>query len=51
MRHAKLSEDLYAAADVRAIDQAAIHESGMPGIDLMERAGAAAFAALRQRWP
>ena len=51
MRHAKLSEDLYAAADVRAIDQAAIHEFGMPGIDLMERAGAAAFAALRQRWP
>lgn len=51
MRHAKLSEDLYAAADVRAIDQAAIHEFGIPGIDLMERAGAAAFAALRQRWP
>jgi NAD(P)H-hydrate epimerase len=51
MRHAKLSEDLYAAADVRAIDQAAIQEFGLPGIDLMERAGAGAFAALRQRWP
>ncbi len=46
-----LPRDLYRAADVRAIDRAAIETLQIPGIDLMERAGAAAFAALCERWP
>ena len=41
---------LYTAAQVRALDQAAI-ASGMPGGALMARAGAAAYQRLRARWP
>ena len=47
----RLPTDLYAAAAVRAIDRAAIQAYGTPGIELMERAGSAAFAAIRQHWP
>jgi len=36
---------------VRELDRIAIDEQGIPGIELMERAGQAAFDALRQRWP
>lgn len=43
--------DLYRAEDVRAMDRYAIETVGIPGIELMRRAGASAFAALRQRWP
>ncbi|MBM4200248.1 MAG: NAD(P)H-hydrate dehydratase [Gammaproteobacteria bacterium] len=43
--------DLYSADDVRAMDRHAIERLGIPGITLMERAGTAAFHALRQRWP
>jgi len=33
------------------MDHMAIHEIGIAGIDLMERAGAAAFELLQQQWP
>jgi NAD(P)H-hydrate epimerase len=46
-----LPTDLYSAAEVRAIDHAAIHKLGIAGIDLMERAGASTLAAIRDRWP
>ncbi len=42
---------LYTAAQVRELDRRAIEEVGIPGATLMERAGGAAFAELRQRWP
>lgn len=41
---------LYTTAQVRALDRAAI-AGGIPGIELMERAAAAALAATRRRWP
>ncbi len=41
---------LYTAAQVRALDQAAI-ASGMPGGALMARAGEVAYRLLRARWP
>lgn len=41
---------LYTAAQVRALDQAAI-ASHCPGAELMQRAGQAAYDLLRQRWP
>lgn len=46
-----LPHDLYRADQVRALDRTAIGQFGIPGRTLMERAGAAAFAALRRRWP
>ncbi len=42
---------LYAARENRELDRRAIEEEGIPGIVLMRRAGAAAFALLRSRWP
>lgn len=42
---------LYRAAQVRALDSVAIERHGIPAEVLMERAGAAAFALLRARWP
>lgn len=33
------------------MDRHAIEQLGIPGLQLMEHAGAAAFAALRRRWP
>lgn len=42
---------LYRAEHVRALDRAAIEQEGIPGLELMERAGRAAFLALRERWP
>ena len=44
-------EPLYSAAQVRELDRLAIEERGVPGYELMTRAGAAAFAALCRRWP
>ena len=43
-------ERLYTAAATGAMDRSAI-EAGLAGIVLMRRAGAAAFAELRARWP
>ena len=41
---------LYTAAQVRALDQAAI-ASHCPGAELIQRAGQAAYDLLRRRWP
>ncbi len=46
-----LPHALYTAAQVRAFDRIAIERFGIPGIELMERAGRAAFDELRRRWP
>ena len=51
MRHAHLPRKLYTVDSVRAIDRFAIERLGIPGIELMERAGAGTLAALRERWP
>ncbi|MCC5887846.1 MAG: NAD(P)H-hydrate dehydratase [Gammaproteobacteria bacterium] len=42
---------LYSAAENRELDRRAIEDEGIAGIVLMRRAGAAAFALLRSRWP
>ncbi|HXH03118.1 MAG TPA: NAD(P)H-hydrate dehydratase [Candidatus Competibacteraceae bacterium] len=48
---AVLPSALYRAAQVREIDRRAIQEHGIPGYELMCRAGAAAYATLCRRWP
>jgi NAD(P)H-hydrate epimerase len=45
-----LPVEVYSAASVRAMDRRAI-DGGIPGYDLMRRAGEAALAALRRHWP
>ena len=47
----RLPHALYRAAQVRELDRITIEEYGIPGATLMERAGAAAFALIRERWP
>ena len=42
---------LYRACDVRELDRHAIGTAGIPGIELMERAGFESFRTLRERWP
>jgi NAD(P)H-hydrate epimerase len=46
-----LPRALYRAEQVRALDRCAIDQHGISGIELMERAGAAALSWLRERWP
>jgi len=46
-----LPQALYRAEQVRALDRAAIQTHGIPGIELMNRAGHAAYELLRARWP
>jgi NAD(P)H-hydrate epimerase len=46
-----LPSALYRAEQVREFDRIAIEELGIPGATLMERAGLAAFEALRRTWP
>lgn len=46
-----LPESLYTAAQARELDRLAIEEYHIPGIELMRRAGAAAFEQIRLRWP
>ncbi len=46
-----LPHTLYRAGEVRRLDRIAIEERGIPGIELMNRAGAALFDELRYRWP
>lgn len=41
----------YLAADVRELDRLAIEEYGIPGFTLMQRAGQAAFDAIKNKWP
>ncbi len=47
----ELPQDLYAAAQTRALDRLATAEYGIAADTLMERAGEAAFQLLRSRWP
>ncbi|MCH8503089.1 MAG: NAD(P)H-hydrate dehydratase [Ectothiorhodospiraceae bacterium] len=42
---------LYRAEQVAALDRIAIRELGIPGLTLMERAGAFAYRAMRASWP
>lgn len=42
---------LYAAEQVRDLDRRAIQEFGIPGYELMTRAGHATLDAVRSRWP
>jgi len=46
-----LPRNLYRAAAIRELDRIAINEFGLPGRELMERAGRAAFVELQARWP
>lgn len=46
-----LPSALYTAAQVRELDRRAIEDHRIPGYTLMERAGQAAFDAVRARWP
>ncbi len=47
----KIPHALYRAEQVRSLDRCAIETYGIPGLDLMERAGVAAFSLLRTMWP
>jgi hydroxyethylthiazole kinase-like uncharacterized protein yjeF len=47
----KLPIKLYRAAQVRELDRIAIQERGIPGSELMSRAGYAVFQCLRNKWP
>lgn len=47
----QLPHNLYTPAQVRELDRSAIEEHEISGTVLMERAGAAAFNLLQQRWP
>jgi ADP-dependent NAD(P)H-hydrate dehydratase / NAD(P)H-hydrate epimerase len=42
---------LYSAAQVRELDRRAVEHHGIPGAELMARAGAAIVRAVRVRWP
>jgi ADP-dependent NAD(P)H-hydrate dehydratase / NAD(P)H-hydrate epimerase len=46
-----IKRSLYTVEQVRRIDRAAIDAGKLPGAELMRRAAAAAFGALRERWP
>lgn len=50
MQTADVQIALYTTEQVRGLDRAAI-AGGIPGIELMQRAAAAALAVLRRRWP
>jgi ADP-dependent NAD(P)H-hydrate dehydratase / NAD(P)H-hydrate epimerase len=47
----RLPHALYRADQVRELDRSAIEDQGIPGAELMERAGRAAYELLRRRWP
>lgn len=44
-------QSLYTAAETRELDRIAIEEAGIPGIQLMSRAGRCAFELLQSAWP
>jgi len=48
---ASLPQVLYSAAQVGALDRLAIERHQIPAIDLMRRAGAAVYRAIRTKWP
>jgi len=47
----ELPAALYRAKDVRELDRRAIEKHGVPGIELMTRAGEAAWHLILARWP
>ena len=47
----KLPIKLYRTAQVRELDRIAIQERGIPGFELMSRAGTAVFECVRNKWP
>ena len=51
MASASLPTELYRAAEVRALDRSAIEGHGIPGYELMYRAGEAATRVLQRAWP
>lgn len=46
-----LPVNLYRAEQVRELDRLVIEQGQIPGIELMERAGSAAFTTLQSLWP
>lgn len=50
-RKSCLPAALYTVAQVREMDRLSIERYGIPGDELMQRAGQAAFDLLRQQWP
>jgi NAD(P)H-hydrate epimerase len=46
-----LPEQVFTAAQVRALDKRIIEEFGVPGYKLMNKAGQASLDALNERWP
>ena len=46
-----LPAEVYSAASVKAMDRHAIERAGIAGYALMQRAGSAAFNAMRRHWP
>jgi len=47
----ELPVDIYTAEQVRGLDRIAIEELGIPGYELMSRAGEASLQALQRHWP
>ncbi|MGS2723123.1 NAD(P)H-hydrate dehydratase [Porticoccus sp. GXU_MW_L64] len=47
----QIANQLYRPAQVRELDRMAIEERGIPGFELMQRAGSAAFDLLLECWP
>jgi len=47
----RLPNALYRAEQIRELDRSAIEDYGIPGGELMERAGRSAYRLLRGRWP
>ena len=47
----KLAGFAYTPKNVRELDRIAIHEVGIPGYEMMSRAGQAAFVATVDRFP
>lgn len=46
-----LARNIYSASQVRELDRTAIETFGIPGYELMSRAGQAALDALQRHWP
>lgn len=46
-----LPRELYLASQVQQLDRLAIDKHGIPGYQLMQRAGASCFDAMLERWP
>ena len=51
MAISELPLPLYDAAKVKALDQTAINTLGISATELMQKAGAFAFACMQNKWP